>query len=80
MCFAVLSHRSEYTPPEDIPCIVQATADATYHNMELLFDSVRLLEILPTHHILIRDLDSLDLRSHFSRVGYTRAAHSKQIA
>ena len=71
MCFAVLLHRLEYTFPEEIYCIVQATADATYHNTGFLFDGVRLMKILPTHQILIRDLDSLDPRSPFSKVGYT---------
>jgi hypothetical protein len=48
MPFAVLPHRPEYTPPEEIPCIVQvqATAHATYHNTESLFDNVRSLEIM----------------------------------
>jgi hypothetical protein len=60
--------------------MVQATADATYLNTELLFDRVRPLEILPTHRILFRDLGSFNLGSPFSRVGYTCNAHSKPIA
>ena len=72
-----------------IRCICETSIDF-FIKIKLTVFIINLVERIPQgqclqqtqllHNFLFRGLDSLDLGSPFSRVGYTRTAHSTSIA
>ena len=72
-----------------IRCICETSIDF-FIKIKVALYIINLVERIPQgqclqqtqllHNFLFRALDSLDLGSPFSRVGYTRTAHSKPIA